>query len=484
MRKKLFFLVALLSLSSPVFSKDADIQKPVVAGSFYPAESVLLAGQINKYLNDAKPEAVNGDIIALISPHAGYIYSGPVAAYGYKAISGRKYDTVVIIGISHFTLFDGVAYLEKDLYRTPLGDLPIDLEFTGRLARVEKDTLRKNPRAFEEEHSAEVEIPFLQMSLKDFKIVVLLMGRPDYATCNKLARGLVKVIKERGRKVLIVASTDLSHYLKYDDAIAKDRVTLSELLNFDAARFAESASARECELCGSGPVVTAMIAGKALGADKVQILKYANSGDTAGDKSRVVGYASAVIYKYKEEGGMLNSGQKKELLDIARKTVESSVRNGKIPEFKETDPGLLAQEGAFVTLHKKGELRGCIGNIIGTQPLWMTVRDMAVQSSSHDPRFEPVSPGELKDIKIEISVLSQPKRVQEITEIKMGTHGVIVKRGFNSGVFLPQVATETGWSRDEFLSNLCAHKAGLPADAWKDKKTELYSFTAQVFGEE
>ena len=473
-----------MSLSSPVFPKDADIQKPVVAGSFYPAESVLLAGQVTNYLNDAKPEAINGDIIALISPHAGYIYSGPVAAYGYKAISGRKYDTVVIIGISHHVLFDGVAYLEKDLYHTPLGDVPIDLEFTRKLARTEKDTLCKNPQAYEEEHSAEVEIPFLQMSLKDFKIVVLLMGRPDYATCSKLARGLVKIIKESGRKVLIVASTDLSHYYQYDDAVAKDRVTLSELLNFDARRFAEAISAGECELCGSAPVITALIAGKDLGADKIQILKYANSGDTAGDKSRVVGYASVVIYKYKEEERMLNSGQKKELLDIARKTVESYVRDAKIPEFKETDPGLLGQEGAFVTLHKKGELRGCIGNIIGTQPLWMTVRDMAVESSTRDPRFEPVAPDELKDIKIEISVLSQPKRVQDINEIKMGTHGVIVKRGFNNGVFLPQVATETGWSRDEFLSNLCAHKAGLPADAWKDKKTELYTFTAQVFGEE
>ena len=180
----------------------------------------------------------------------------------------------------------------------------------------------------------------------------------------------------------------------------------------------------------------------------------------------------------------MNPGQKKELLNIARNTVESYVKDAKVPEFKETDPGLLGQEGAFVTLHKKGELRGCIGNIIGTQPLWMTVRDMAVESSTRDPRFEPVAPDELKDIKIEISVLSQPKRVQDINEIKMGTHGVIVKRGFNNGVFLPQVATETGWSRDEFLSNLCAHKAGLPADAWKDKKTELYTFTAQVFGEE
>ena len=482
MLKKTLVLLMLLFFIPSAFPKDADIQKPVVAGSFYPAESILLAGQIDKYLKDAKPEAVPGDIIALISPHAGYIYSGPVAAFGYKAISGRKYDTVVIIGISHHVPFDGVAYLEKDFYRTPIGDVPIDLEFIRRLAKAEKDTLCKNPQAYEEEHSAEVEIPFLQASIKDFKIVVLLMGRPDYVVCNRLARGLVKIIKESGKKVLIVASTDLSHKFQYDDAAAKDRVTLSELLNFNARRFAEKVSEGECELCGSAPVITALIAGKELGADKIQVLKYANSGDTAGDKSRVVGYASVVIYK--EEAGMLNSEQKKKLLNIARKTVESYVRNRKIPEFNETDLGLLSQEGAFVTLHKKGELRGCIGNIIGTQPLWLTVRDMAIESSMRDPRFEPVAPDELKDIRIEISVLSQPKRVRDVNEIKMGTHGVIVKRGLNSGVFLPQVATETGWSRDEFLSNLCAHKAGLPADAWKDKKTELYIFTAQVFGEE
>ena len=385
MRITSLFLTALLLFSPSAFPKDADIQKPVVAGSFYPAESILLAGQIDKYLKDAKPEAVPGDIIALISPHAGYIYSGPVAAFGYKAISGRKYDTVVIIGISHHVPFDGVAYLEKDFYRTPIGDVPIDLEFIRRLAKAEKDTLCKNPQAYEEEHSAEVEIPFLQASIKDFKIVVLLMGRPDYAICSKLARGLVKMIKESGKKVLIVASTDLSHYFKYDDAAAKDRVTLSELLNFDARRFAEKVSGGECELCGSAPVITALIAGKELGADKIQVLKYANSGDTAGDKSRVVGYASVVIYK--EEAGMLNSEQKKKLLSIARKTVESYVRNRKIPEFNETDLGLLSQEGAFVTLHKKGELRGCIGNIIGTQPLWLTVRDMAIESSMRDPRF-------------------------------------------------------------------------------------------------
>ncbi len=459
-----------------------DIQKAVVAGSFYPAESVVLAQQVDRYLEEAGPQKIDGEIVAIISPHAGYIYSGPVAAYGYRAVSGRSYDTVVIIGQSHSLIFDGVAALEKDRYETPLGKVAIDRDFVKRLLRAEKVTMVSKPGAFDEEHSVDVQIPFLQRSLKDFKIVPLVIGRADYNTCKGLARGLIKVIKESGKSVLIVASTDLSHYHKYADAVVKDQATMSEIMNYDPKRFAIKVGERECELCGPAPVIVAMLAGRELGAENISALKYANSGDTAGDKSRVVGYGSIVIYK-SEENKMLTSEQKKELLGIARKTIESYVKGGRVPDFRVDDEGLKKNEGAFVTIHKSGELRGCIGNIIGQQPLYLTVRDMAIESSSADPRFAPVGPDELKDIKIEISVLSEPKKVEDAGEIKLGVHGVIVKSGYRSGVFLPQVATETGWTKEEFLSNLCEGKAGLPADAWKDGKTELYVFTAQVFSE-
>lgn len=178
------------------------------------------------------------------------------------------------------------------------------------------------------------------------------------------------------------------------------------------------------------------------------------------------------------------NAQKKRLLEIARGAMEEYVRTGKILEFTETDQELLKRKGAFVTLYYKGELRGCIGNIVGMGPLYKTIRDMAIESSTNDQRFPAVTPKEIKDIKIEISVLSEPERVFDVNKIIMGTHGVIVKRGFNSGVFLPQVAAETGWGREEFLSSLCSHKAGLAPDAWKDSATEIYTFTADVFGEE
>ncbi len=180
---------------------------------------------------------------------------------------------------------------------------------------------------------------------------------------------------------------------------------------------------------------------------------------------------------------MLNENQQKELLKIARQTIQTYVSTGKKPDFNITDKALKEESGAFVTVHKKGQLRGCIGNIIGYQPLWETVQDMAIESSTGDPRFPAVTEKELNDIDIEISVLSKPERIKSIDEIILGKHGVIVKRGGNSGLFLPQVATETGWSKEDFLSYLCSHKAGLPADAWKSKDTEIHIFSAQVFSE-
>ena len=200
---------------------------------------------------------------------------------------------------------------------------------------------------------------------------------------------------------------------------------------------------------------------------------------------------------------MLNEEQKKKLLNIARQTIETYVKERRVIEFKETDPELLKSYGAFVTLRKctlnrarsgsgpiskiqddAESLRGCIGHIVSKEPLYKVVRDMAIASSTEDPRFPPVTKEELKDIKIEISVLSKPKLIKSINEFELGKHGVIIQKGFNQGVFLPQVATETGWKKEEFLSNLCAHKAGLPPDAWQDKDTKIYVFEAKVFEEE
>jgi AmmeMemoRadiSam system protein B/AmmeMemoRadiSam system protein A len=487
MRKCLFFTCALLFfLSLPCFAQS--IKKPVVSGAFYPDSPKILAERVKQFLDWAEIEKKDEPILALISPHAGYDYSGRVAAYGYKAIKGEPIRTVVIIGPSHYEYFEGISVYPQGAWQTPLGNVSVDTELAEALIQYHPQISFYEP-AFLKEHSLEVQLPFLQIVLDEFKIVPIVLGKLSYENCQLLSSALLEYTKER-EDVLIVASTDMSHYHSYDEANKIDNLTIKELKQFNPQQLYYKLVTEDCELCGGAAVITALLYAQARGANEIEILKYANSGDISGDKTRVVGYLSAAIYRPAgrekmddKSQDMLNEQQKKRLLEIARQTINEYVASGKKKDFQEKDPILLKTMGAFVTIHNQGRLRGCIGNIIGQQELYLTVRDMAIEAATADPRFPAVSEGELKDIDIEISVLSEPKKVEDAKEIKMGAHGVIVKRGFASGVFLPQVATETGWSREEFLSNLCSHKAGLAPDAWKDKGTELYSFTAQVFGE-
>ena len=482
------------------------IKKPAVSGTFYPDSPKILAEKIKQFLDWAEIEELDKDISVLISPHAGYDYSGSVAAYGYKAVKARPIRTVIIIGPSHFVDFDGISVYPEGAWQTPLGNVSIDSELAKTLIQHHPKISFYQP-PFDKEHSVEVQVPFLQIALDNFEIVPIVMGKFSYENCQILSQALGEATKDR-KDILLVASTDMSHYHPYSQACEIDNLTIKELERFDPESLYSKLVTEECELCGAAAVITALLYAKDKGSEEIEVLKYANSGDVTADKRRVVGYLSAAIYAnhaesgrekmdktppLKELGGsipvdnenkdILSEKQKKRLLEIARKTIDEYVNNGRKLDLTEDDPLLLKNMGAFVTIHKQGNLRGCIGNIIGLQPLYLTVRDMAIEAATDDPRFLAVSPDELREIDIEISVLSEPERVEDVNEIKMGVHGVIVKKGFGSGVFLPQVAIETGWTREEFLSNLCAHKAGLSPDAWKDKNTELLSFTAQVFGE-
>lgn len=459
-----------------------EIKEPNVAGSFYPDNPQELSQMIDTFLNAAKPQPVEGNIFALISPHAGYGFSGGVAAFGYKLVQGRPYKTVIVIGRSHRYNFRGASVYPQGKFRTPLGDIEVDGVFAQKLLNQAPEITFK-PEVFSaEEHTVEVQLPFLQKVLKDFKIVPIIVGDMALSDCKNLAVLLKEAIGER-RDVLVVASTDMYHGGDYQALEATDNLTISFLKNMDSEGLYYGLREEKLQLCGGFAVVTALILSKGLGHEKLQVLKYTNSAEVIGAKSNwMVGYVSCAIDR-EGEAAMLNKNQRKRLLEIARKSIQEYLSTGKKMELTETDPLLLKEMGAFVTLHKQGELRGCIGNLVGQQPLYLTVRDMAVEAAVADPRFSPVTLGELKDIEVEISALSPLKRIESADEIKMGIHGVLIRGGFNSGVFLPQVATETGWSKEEFLSNLCSHKAGLPAFAWKDKSTEIYIFTAEVFSE-
>jgi len=482
MKKVFTLLMLLLAASTVTVAVAGEVKEADLAGSWYPAGKAQLEGQLKSYLDAANPTKTDGRTLAIIVPHAGYTYSGPVAAYGYKGVENKGIKTVIILGFSHRQYFDGVSVYGGDSWKTPLGEIAVDTAMARKI-------ISSNPRfrfqkeLFDGENSVEMQIPFIQMTFKDAKIVPIAFGNQNYSDAQALATVLAEIVSSPSaprNDVLIVASTDLSHYHPYQDANSIDKHTIDTLDRLKAKELYDEARMEICELCGLMPVTTTLLVAQNLGYDKIKTLKYANSGDITGDKSRVVGYVSAVLYK---EENMLSAAQRKRLLEIARESITSYVKDGKRKTFTESDPVLNQPMGAFVTLHETGELRGCIGNMVGQGPLYKTIANMAIEAATGDPRFPKLSSGEIDKINLEISVLSPLKRVKSADEIKIPGEGVIVKSGFNSGVYLPQVATETGWNKEEFLTSLCGQKAGLRPDAWKDPGTELYTFTAEVFGE-
>jgi hypothetical protein len=475
----------------------AVVRAPAVAGAFYPGDAKELADEVKRDLGQVAPVKAPGELVALIVPHAGYTYSAPVAAYAYRQLEGKHFDTVVVIGPSHRFPFEGIALSTADAWATPLGQVAVDR--AGCEALLKSDAKASlNEAVHGPEHSIEVQLPFLQSTLKDFKVLPVLMVDFSDGNCAAAAKALAD--NARGKSVLLVASSDMSHYPAYEDATRVDGQTLSAIQTMDpqqveaATHKLMGSGVRNLEtcLCGEGPVKTVLMACKLLGADKVQVLRYANSGDVpAGQRDRVVGYGAVAIYRPPGRAGKeaaemtqgsdeLNERQQQRLLTVARQTIETYVRTGKVLQVDETDPALLRKGAAFVTLRIEGMLRGCIGSLEPEAPLIHTVRDRAISAAAEDPRFPPASVRELPDLEIEISVLSPLRKAASYEEMVMSKHGVIVEQGGRRGVFLPQVADETGWDRDTFLSHLCSDKAGLPADAWK-RGAALYLFTVQAF---
>jgi AmmeMemoRadiSam system protein A len=292
----------------------------------------------------------------------------------------------------------------------------------------------------------------------------------------------------------------MAHYPVYEAARKSDAAMLEAVCTLDPDRIrrrdrelmAEGTRELHCTLCGLDAVITAILASKQAGVTQAKVLKYLNSGDTAGDKGRCVGYgAVAFLAPESTPTGTtdadtlpLNESEKRRLLTVARQTLEARFGLAEKPSLDPGDSRLLAQRTAcFVTLKLKGRLRGCIGELEARQPLIQAVAGRAIAAAENDPRFMPVTADELPKIAIEISAMSPLRRVDSPEEIVVGKHGVVVKQGFHSGVFLPQVAPEQGWDRDTMLTILCTEKAGLPADAWRTG-AELWVFTANVFSEE
>lgn len=464
-------------------------RESVIAGSWYPASPEVLKRTIESFLDAVPAAQPDGELIALIAPHAGYTFSGQVAAHAYKQLAGRKFDSVIVIAPSHHAAFDGVSVYDQGGFRTPLGLVPLDRQLVDKL-KQQSSRIRYVAEGHAREHALEIQLPFLQVVLPGVKLVPLVMGDQRYETCNWLAEVLASSIK--GKSVLLVASSDLSHFHSYDQAKLLDQVVIDDVRDFNPQALSFHLASGKCEACGGGPMITALMAAQLLGANRAEVLNYANSGDVTGDHSRVVGYLAAALYKQANaaEAGAkvqkvgvdlgLSAEDKERLHRLARQTIEAKCRGEKAAAIETSSPLLQEHRGAFVTLKKHGELRGCIGHVSGDRPLAQTVAAMAAAAAFEDPRFLPVTQDELADLEIEISVLTPPRQINNVDEIQVGVHGIILQQGGRSGLLLPQVASEYGWDRETFLQQTC-RKAGLPSDAWKDQQTRIYIFSAEVF---
>ena len=465
---RLFFTVLCLLLVAAPAGCQTETKDPAVAGTFYPADKSALKVTVEGFIAKAEKLPSNGKILALISPHAGYEYSGQVAAYGYKQIQASDIRKVILVGPSHHSGFKGASVYTRGSFRTPLGEIKINEKIAQSLLNESAD-VKFYPEAFQKEHSLEVQLPFLQTVLKDFTIVPILIGSPSRQTFEHLISKLTEILDE---KTLLIASTDLSHYHDYSAAKEMDTKIISAVERLSTKDTVELLSTSKAELCGGFPVIIVIEAVRRSGANFGVVFKYANSGDVTGDKDRVVGYASIGLYRspYTEE-------ERKELLSLARSAVTEYVINGTSLSVEMKNAKFKADGAVFVTIKEKGSLRGCIGHIQAVMPLYQSIINNAIAACSSDPRFPPMKKEELKDMDIEISILSPFVPLKDVKDIQVGKHGLYIMKGMQSGLLLPQVATEFGWDRDAFLEHVCM-KAGMPKDAWKD--AELYTFTAEI----
>jgi len=461
---------------------------PAVCGLFYPKEKKELENQILLFLKKAKKKKDEKPKI-LIVPHAGIVYSGQTAAFGFKQVEGEDFKRIILLGASHTSWFSYVAFDDSDFWVTPLGQVALDRDFIDFL--TDGKYLVKDKRPFINEHCLEVELIFLQKVLPNFKIIPILLSEASDFLIEKLVEKLIQKIDE---KTLVVVSSDLSHYPPYELAKKADQKTIEGILSGKKEIFekvitqVESGGflGLETAACGQKAISTALTLAESLGVE-FKLIDYSNSADISGDFSRVVGYAAIVGYLKKKikdkEEFFLDEKAQKEALKIVKETLQSFLTKGIIPELKIKSKSLLKNLGCFVTLKKNGQLRGCMGEFASGKPLWELIQKMALASAFYDPRFFPLKKEELPFLEIEISVVFPLKKVDDWRKIRVGEEGVLIEKEGRRGVFLPQVAKETGWSLEEFLENLCLEKMGLQKDCYKASDAKIFVFKVQKFSE-
>ncbi len=491
-------------------SCNGQTREPVVrpatqANRFYDGNAQRLSQEVDSFLSLHRGSADSRRVAALIVPHAGYYYSGNVAASAYMALNPKQpYKRIFLLGPSHHEWLDGASVnTEADYYATPLGNVKVDRETGMALTTTDGTDLTDSekvffyrPEAHDREHCLEVQLPFLQRRLGDVPpIVPIIISTNDFQKLSRMAETLKPYFTDEN---LFVISSDFSHYPTYEDAYEADGKTGKAIESGDVGQFIaaieENARSGKRNLatsaCGEFAIITLMLMLDSI--YEVKHLMYQNSGDIGDtDHSRVVGYHSFAILRNGTGGNgqtrtntdfVLSDNDKKKLKEIALNSIKDSL-DGKSVSVSVSPmqdyPMLSKKCGAFVSLHKHGHLRGCIGHFGEDTPLYEIVAEMARAAAFEDPRFMPVSREELDDIDIEISVLTPMRRIQSLDEFELHRHGIYIRKGYRSGTFLPQVADEVNWTKEEFVGHCSQDKAGLGWNGWKD--AELYVYEAIVF---
>ena len=465
-----------------------------VAGQFYPSDTNELIAMLRKCFSKSQPKQLRDNVLAIISPHAGYVYSGEVAAAAFSQLDPNKtYQTIFVIGLSHHDSFAGGSIYTSGNYETPLGEVAVNLPLARKLV-MENKVLDFDPAYQRFEHSLEVQMPFLQYHFKNAqRIVPILLGTTDPVVCRKVAEALEPYFNADN---LFIISTDFSHYPAYDAAKKVDNIIAEaiETNNPDTLL----AAVQSCQylnirnlatgICSWPGVFTLLEITHNKPGIQINPLKYQNSGDSDyGDRNRVVGYYALAVTQENDAGRDECSGlaknDKDQLLEIARNSINRYLKTGSITDIKSESlsQSMREKRGVFVSLHKNGELRGCIGHFEGDKSLWSIVREMAISSAISDNRFPPVEAFEMAQIDIEISVLTPLRPIKSEKEIVLGKHGIYMRKGNRSGTFLPQVATSSNWTMNEFLGHCARDKAGIGWEGWKD--AELFVYEACVFSE-
>lgn len=494
------FVILLITGTMNVLSQNSSVDRnPAVAGSFYPSNKDTLTRDLTTYFANCVKAPADMNVRAIISPHAGYIFSGRIAASAFSALpKNADYKNIFIIGSSHYMAFDGASIYNAGDYITPLGRMKVNIEIANKLKSSNR-CFNFPLTAHEKEHSIEVQIPFIQYYLKnEIPIVPIIIGAENTNTIKEIADALKPYFIPEN---LFVISSDFSHYPSYKNAQENDKITADAIISKSSNNFLMTLAKNSSKgipglvtsMCGWTSGLTLLYLAEGDPSLTFKKISYSNSGDSEyGNKVEVVGYnaielieeTKKTVEKKTHSNELKFSDEEAEkLISIARTSIRSMLFDNKElninPENLPAD--FKKKLGAFVTLKIDGKLRGCIGVFAPSDPLYKVVSQMALASAFEDSRFSPLTKTDFEKIEIEISVLGPLKKISNINEIVLGKDGIYIKKDFRSGTMLPQVATENGWTVEQFLGYTSSEKAGLGWNGWKD--ADIYIYEAAVLKE-